>query len=445
MESQLREVIRQKIADSLAAPLPSLTRRDIRLPRVPNKAVAVIGMRRSGKTCFLWQELARRLAETGEREGLLYFSFEDERLAGMTAGDLGLVVEEYYRLAPQWRDRRRATFFLDEIQTVAGWEVFTRRLLDSESIDLFVSGSSAKLLSRELASSMRGRAVEVVVTPFSFREYLRHHGCEPDKPLGRLTKAERSMIERQLLDYLRVGGFPEAQRLEVRDRLELLKSYVDVVLLRDIVERHAASHPLALRWLTRQLLGNPAGAFSVNRFHGDLKSQGIPVAKDTLHAYLGYLEDAFLISVVALASDSVRRRMVNPRKVYPVDPGLIALFDRTGKANLGHALETCVCHELERRGAELGYLRTRQGYEIDFLARYPDGKTELIQVCSSLDDPATREREMRALLDAATEHPQARPCLIALDIPTRYELPTGMTLYRAADWLLDIGGGAEGI
>lgn len=437
MESQFREVVRQKIADGLAVPLPVLTHRDIRLPAIPNKAVAVIGMRRSGKTSFLWQELARRHAETGERDGLLYFSFEDERLAGMTAGDLGLVVEEYYRLAPEWRDRRRATLFFDEIQTVPGWEVFARRLLDSENIDLFLSGSSAKLLSREVATSMRGRAVEVVVSPFSFREYLRHHGCEPGKPTRRLTKAERSALDHRLLDYLRAGGFPEAQHLDDRDRQELLKAYVDVVLLRDIIERHAVSHPLALRWLVRQLLGNPAGAFSVNKFYGDLKSQGISVAKDTLHAYLGHLEDSFLVRVVSLATDSVRRRMVNPRKVYPVDPGLIPLFDRSGKANLGHALETCVLLELDRRRAEVGYVHTQDGHEIDFVARYPEGNAELIQVCASLDDPATREREIRALLEASVAFPQMARSLIALDIPMSFELPPGITLHRAADWLLN--------
>jgi len=437
MESQFREVVRQKIADSLAAPLPVLTHRDVRLPRIPNKAVAVIGMRRSGKTSFLWQELARRHAETGERDGLLYFSFEDERLAGMTVADLGLVIEEFYRLAPEWRDHRRATLFLDEIQTVPGWEVFARRLLDSENIDLFLSGSSAKLLSREVATSMRGRAVELVVSPFSFREYLRHRGCEPGKPSARLTKAERSVLDRRLLDYLREGGFPEAQGLDARDRQELLKAYVDVVLLRDIIERHAVSHPLALRWLVRQLLGNPAGAFSINKFYGDLKSQGIAVAKDTLHAYLGHLEDAFLVRVLTLASDSVRRRMVNPRKVYPVDPGLIPLFDRSGKANLGHALETCVLLELDRRGAEVCYVHTQAGHEIDFAVRYPDGKTQLIQVCASLDDAATREREIRALQGAAVEFPQAERSLIALDIPMALELPAGITLHRAVDWFLE--------
>lgn len=439
MEGQFRDIVRQKIVDSLAAQQPALTRRDIRLPEIPEKAVTVIGMRRAGKTTFLWQVLADRLAAGTERDGLLYFSFEDERLAGMSARELNLVVEEYYRLKPDWRDGRRAGFFFDEIQVVPGWETFTRRLLDSERIDLFLSGSSAKLLSREVATSMRGRAVEAVVYPFSFREYLRHHGREPKKAPGRLTKAERSSLERDLLDYLRTGGFPEAQGLDARGRQELLKGYVDVVLLRDVIERHAVSHPLALRWLVRQLLGNPAGSFSVHKFYADLKSQGMAVAKDTLHAYLGHLEDAFLVRAVSLATDSERRRMVNPRKIYPIDPGLIPLFDRSGKANLGHALETCVLLELDRRGAEVGYVHTHGGREVDFLARHPAGRKELIQVCASLDDPATREREIRALVEAAADYPRAARSLIALDIPAAFDIPTGIALHRAADWM--IGGG----
>ena len=169
MESQYRSVIRQKIIDSQAAPLPVLTRRDVWLPGLKGKATAVIGMRRAGKTSLLWQILKDRHVDGTPREGLLYFSFEDERLAGMRAQDLDIVVEEYYRQNPDWRDSRRATFFLDEIQLVPGWEMFARRLLDTESLDLFLSGSSARLLSREVASSMRGRAMEAIVTPFSFR------------------------------------------------------------------------------------------------------------------------------------------------------------------------------------------------------------------------------------------------------------------------------------
>jgi hypothetical protein len=161
----MRDLIRQKIVDSLATSPPRLTRRDVRVPQVPGKAVAVIGPRRAGKTTFLWQVLAERLAADIPRQRLLYFNFEDERLAGMVAEDLGLIVEEYYRLHPEVRDRQRVLFLLDEIQVVEGWESFARRLLDTEQADLFLSGSSARLLSREVATSMRGRAMEALVLP----------------------------------------------------------------------------------------------------------------------------------------------------------------------------------------------------------------------------------------------------------------------------------------
>ena len=432
----MRELIRQKIIDSLASPVPQFTRRDVRLPKVPGKAVAVIGMRRTGKTTFMWQVLADRLARGMDRQGMLFFSFEDERLADMTSAGLGMVVEEYYRIHPEWRDRKRAVFFLDEIQNVPGWENFARRLMDTERVELFLSGSSARLLSREVATSMRGRAMEALVHPFSFREYLRHAGKEPKLSPGRLTKAVRSALDRDLREYLSRGGFPEAQGVPSLDRFDLLRGYVDLALFRDVVERHAVSHPVALRWMARHLLGNAAGHFSVNKFYHDLRSQGIHVGKDTLHEYLAYLEDAFLIRTVSLASGSARRRMVNPRKVYPVDPGLIPLFDRTGRANMGHALETCVELELERRGAEISYVRTDSGFEVDFLARYPDGGEELLQVCADLDDTMVREREIRGLVEAAAEHPKATLRLICLHPEAARDLPSNITVEAAAAWLL---------
>jgi len=440
MESQFRAVIHQKIVDSQAAQLPALTRRDVWLPGVKGKATAVIGMRRSGKTSLLLQILADRHAAGLARDGLLYFSFEDERLAGMQLADLDLLVEAFYSLHPGWRDARRAYFFLDEIQLVPGWEMFARRILDSENIELFISGSSARMLSREVATSMRGRAMEAVVTPYSFREALRHAGLEPALPADRLTKAERSLLGRALTDYLTCGGFPEAQGLDSRNRTELLRDYVDVLLLRDVIERHNLSQPQVLRWMVQQLLGNAAGAFSINKFHGDLKSRGVAVSKDTLHSLLAHLEDAFLMSSIAVATDSVRRRQVNPRKIYPVDTGLIALFDRSGKANTGHALETVVWHELRRRGFEPAYVRTEAGFEVDFLVRSTAGDEALIQVCALIDDPATLAREVRALQDAAALLPHASLHLITLDVPSGLQLPADVQLHRAADWLLALPG-----
>ncbi len=432
----MRELLRQKIIDALAAQPPSFTPRDVYVPGVRGKAVAVIGPRRGGKTTFLWQVLKARLEGGTKREGLLYFNFEDERLGGMTAADLHLIVEEYYRLYPQWRDNRRAVFFLDEIQVVPGWETFARRLLDTEHLELFLSGSSARLLSREVATSMRGRAMEALVLPFSFREFLRHRGGEPTGTASRLPKAARSALDKELRTYLVDGGFPEAQGAAIRDRFELLRGYVDTALLRDVVERHAVSHPVALRWMVRHLLGNAGGAFSVHKFHGDLRAQGVPVAKDTLHAYLTHLEDAFLVRTVAIASESERRRMVNPRKAYPVDPGLIPVFDRSGRTNLGHALESAVALELLRRGAEIAYVRTAGNFEVDFLARHPEGHEELIQVCAELDLAETRQRELRALLDAAAEHPRASLHLVALAADAIPGLPDNVTLHSAASWLL---------
>jgi uncharacterized protein len=438
MEDNLfRSIIRQKIIDAQAAALPVLTRRDVWLPAVKGKATAVIGMRRAGKTSLLWQILADHHASGSGRDGLLYFSFEDERLAGMQVQDLDILVEEFYRLNPAWRDTRRACFFLDEIQLVPGWEMFARRLLDSENIELYLSGSSARLLSREVATSMRGRAMEAIVSPFSFRETLRHAGREPDLSTARLTKAERSRLDRDLLDYLSHGGFPEAQGLDSRNRLELLRTYVDVVLLRDVVERHNLSQPQVLRWMVQQLLGNTAGAFSINKFHADLKSRGVAVSKDTLHSLLVHLEDAFLLCSIDIATDSERRRQVNPRKVYPVDTGLCALFDRSGKSNIGHLLETVVLHELQRLATEVTYVKTPVGFEVDFYARGGSDEEMLIQVCASLDAPETLAREVRALQDAAQQFPRAQLLLIALDVPTTIQIPKGIRLVRASDWLLD--------
>lgn len=432
----MRELIRQKIVDALATPPPRFTRRDVRLPHIPGKAFAVVGMRRVGKTTFLWQVISDRLQQGAPRESLLYFNFEDERLAGMTASDLQLILEEYYALYPQFRDRHRVLFLFDEIQNVPGWERFVRRLLDTEQVEVFITGSSAALLSREVATSMRGRAVEVPIFPFSFREFLRHRGREPEAPVKRLPKAERSMLQHSLLEYLQVGGFPEVQELEPRDRYELLKTYVDVVLLRDVIERHSVSNVHALRWLVRHLLGAPAGPFSVHRFHRDLKSQGISVGKDTLHEFLSYLEDAFLIRIVWLDAASERKRMVNPRKIYLVDPGFIPVFARFGVSSLGPALETVVLLELERRGAEVRYVRTPHGFEVDFLARYYDGREELIQVAAEVRDPETREREIRALLDAAELYPQASLHLITLEPETTTEIPANIRLHPAFTWLL---------
>ena len=434
----MRDVLHQKLVDALAARPPALTRRDIRLPAVHNKALAVIGVRRSGKSTFLWQCLANRLAAGVPREDLVYVSFEDDRLIGMQASDLAWLVEEYYRLRPNVRDNRTVTFCFDEIQMIPGWETFARRLLDTERVQLFISGSSARLLSREIASSMRGRAMEVLIHPFSFREALRHAGVEPETTRTRIPKAVQSDLNHRLRRYLIEGGFPEALGADPRDRFALLRSYVDVVVLRDVIERHAVTNPLALRWMQRQLLANAGAPFSIQKFYNALRSQGIAVGKDTLHTYLGHLEDTFLIRTIGLHTASERQRMVNPRKAYPVDPGLIPVYERTTRSNLGHALETTVLVELERRGYQIDYVRTPEGLEVDFFAQAAGQPPTLIQVCLDTSDTETLKREVRALSAAAGAIPESLAWLLTLDpTPPKPALPAPLQWRSAADWLLD--------
>ena len=416
---------------------PFTSRRVFGRVRMPGKVTSVIGMRRAGKTTFLHQLRAERLAGGAAPWQLPFLRLEDERLAELDAATLGSLIDEYpSRYLEDTRDAPEA-WFLDEIQVVPGWERLVRRLLDSKRSELYISGSSAALLSHEIATQLRGRGWKVLIHPFSFEEALRHGATAPvaDPPNVREEEADRS--ETALLEWLRTGGFPEVQGLPAAQRLQLLRDYVDVAILRDVVDRHAVRNVTGLRWLVRHLLANAASSFSVEKFYARLRSQGIAIARDTVHDYLGYLEDCFLVRIVWIEADSERQRMANPRKIYPVDAGLIPLFDRTGRANLGHALETAVLIELERRQCEVTYVRTLEGFEVDFLARSPGGETELIQVCADASDSQTARRELRALNAAAKRYAGARKRLLTL---TRAgmpgELPGGIEVQPAHDWLL---------
>lgn len=429
----------EKLNESLAfGSAPPRTRRDARLPGVPGKVHAVTGMRRAGRTTFLRQLLADRRKEESP-ELSVFVSFDDDRLAGVDSGQLSLLLEEYFRRYPETRGRKTIHLFLDEIQLVPGWEQFVRRVVDTELAEIVVSGSSAKMLSREVHTSLRGRGMETVIRPFGFREFLRHRGEEPVKEPARWTSAGRSLVEKRFLEFLVEGGFPEAQGLDGTLRIELLQGYVDTVLFRDVVERHGISQVAALRWLVRQCLRNPAGAFSAHRLYLDLEVQGLGVAKDAVHEMLEHLTDAFLLTAVPIATDSERRRNSNPRKVYPADQGLIAAFDTARRANVGRALETVVAIELDRRRAVMGYVKTGAGFEVDFLARGLAGSEELIQVCADPSALETKDRALRALVEASAEHPRAKKALLVLTRDQVFPGEAGIEVRPVYEWLLSAG------
>jgi len=437
----LRPILGEKLRAALALAPGTFTRRDARLPRIAGKVHSVIGMRRAGKTTFLRQLVAERRAEAPAGRAI-YIGLDDDRLAGMQVEQLAALVEEHYRLFPALRKRETVWWFLDEIQLVPGWERFVRRLLDTERCELVVSGSSARMLSREVHTSLRGRGMATAVRPFSFREFLRHRGEESFVQAWPLLPEQRSLVEGRFREFLAEGGFPEAQGLAAAVRVELLQGYVDTVLFRDVVERYRVTQVEALRWLVRHCLRNPAGRFSAHRLHLDLRAQGHGVAKDAVHAMLAHLTDAFLLTAVPLATDSERTRNSNPRKLYPADPALVGAFDTGGRGHAGHTLETVVLNELERRGATVGYVKTAEGFEVDFLARGPGGGEELLQVCADPTDPATLARELRALDSAGCAHPRARRRLLVLDRDSFPGVDTpGIEVQPVYEWLLAGGGG----
>ena len=197
-----RDLLRLKLAESLSAGVPALTRRDVHIPGIAGKALAVVGVRRGGKTSFLSQCRADRLAAGSPRDAQLFVSLEDERLTGITVADLDWLLGEHARQFPRLTESGGMTLYLDEVQTVPNWEGLVRRLIDRGGVEVFVSGSSAKLLSREVATSLRGRAMEVLVHPFSFREALRHAGFDPTRALEGFTESDRAVLDQHLRRYL---------------------------------------------------------------------------------------------------------------------------------------------------------------------------------------------------------------------------------------------------
>lgn len=326
----------------------------------------------------------------------------EEMRGAANAALLDEALEYLFRNGPR-RHEETAYLFLDEVEAAPGWERFVLRVLNTENARVLVTGSSAKLLSTEIATNLRGRSAAVEVLPFSFGEYLRHRGMEPaDEPVG---AAKRSELEAAFDDYLVRGGFPGVQTLPDVDRERMLQDYVELVIFRDVVERWDAGNLVALKQLVSRLLSTFSREFTVNKLYGEMKSQGIAVGKDTLHAYLDHLLDARLVHTVSVRRASYRARQVNARKVYAVDPGLAAAVAHPSADDTGHLLENAVYLELRRRYGRLHTdAVTYLGGGADFVVDgADDGGPQILQACVSLSAAATREREVRGLMAAMSE------------------------------------------
>ena len=382
-----------------AEPATGVPRR-LQVTAVPGKATVCIGPRRSGKSTFMFQLVRKLLASGVPRENILYLNFFDDRLRQLQRDGLAVVLEAYFSLYPEKKNAQKVYCFFDEIQTVPGWESFVDRVMRTEVCEVYITGSSARMLSREIATQMRGRALSWELFPFSFREFLDFKGLDGD---GLLSARRRLLVRHAFDEYSQIGGFPEVAGLDRPLRIKTHQEYWGAMLFRDLIERHDISHPRAASDLAHRLVDNTASLYSINRLTGYLKSLGHRAPKSAVSDYLDWFEDAFFMFTVRIFDASLARSNANAKKIYCVDHALVRSVSSGILVNSGHLLENLVFMALRRVTPDVFYYRTRTGREVDFVARMPDGSRTLVQVCESLADPKTRRRETTALRDAMAE------------------------------------------
>ena len=290
--------------------------RDLQIANMGSRATVIVGPRRAGKTYFLYQ-----MANKMKREEILYLNFEDTRLRNLHFDEIRDVI----RLSIELTSKEPKTLLFDELQVIEKWEVAVRELLDLRTYSIFITGSSSKMLSREVATQLRGRSLTYLMLPFSFSEYLRAEGKETGIEI---TRDKASKIKGSLNDYLEWGGFPEVV-LEKKDRELILKEYYDLILFKDIIERNSMKNMSLARFLLEQMLQNFSKEISVNSIMK--KAEGISLSKDTTYDYVDKTQDSVAVFFLNRFSQKARTRESWPKKVYVCDTGLtkVVKFCRT--------------------------------------------------------------------------------------------------------------------
>jgi len=344
----------------------------------------LVGVRRSGKSYILYGRMQQLLREGKTWDDMVYINFEDERLLGMDVGDLNAILEVQGSLSDH-----RPMLFLDEIQNIEGWEKFARRLADSK-YSVVITGSNAKMLSSDVATTLGGRFFIKEVFPFSFREYLYAVGVDVSVPHLLSTTEGRATAKRWFEEYFVFGGFPEAIPLPAKR--DYLTSLYQKLYLGDIASRHGIGNTFALRVMYRKLAESVKQPISYTRITNIVASTGKKIGKSTVINYVDYSIDACLILPMSNFADNLTDRLTN-RKYYFVDNGIISLLCIDVRATL---LENLVAVALMRRyGKSEAVFYYGCGIEVDF---YVPSAELAVQVCYSLTkDPETASREISAL------------------------------------------------
>lgn len=363
---------------------PEIIPRELYIPET-RKIVSLVGPRRSGKTFYFYQLIKGLLSKGVPRELILYVNFEDDRLLPLRINELNDLLEAYYELYPDSKNKEKY-FFFDEIQNIRNWEAFVRRIVDKERAKVYVTGSSSNLLSMEIATSLRGRTLTFHLFPLSFREFLEFKKVSLDRNFA--YSSSRFKIKKLLKEYIDFGGFPEVV-LSANLKQETLSNYFDMVIYKDLVERFSIRNTLMLKALSKFLITNISSSFSISSYYRSLKLE-TRVSKGTVLEYLSHLVDINLIYLVPIFSYSLRVQQRNPSKVYCIDTGIRNAVALRFSEDEGKLAENLALIEVKRRGLDVYYWKNKR--EVDFIIKYKDGKLTAVNV-SYTDDVNERELE----------------------------------------------------
>lgn len=426
-----------------------IVRRDMELgvppkPRVGSNAKVVTGMRRSGKTFRIYQEILDLMNAGVPPERICYFNFDDDRVRPDNATLVARVLEAFYTLHPQARSQGAFVFF-DEVQDIEGWDIVARRLLDTEKVSMYVTGSSSRLLSDDIATEFRGRSVAYELAPYSFREFLRNRNEEPSSSEVAGNKETASLLRHELLDYLKCGGFPAVQALSDFERIQTLQTYAQLVVARDVVERQGFANAAYARTLARAAVTSSARDFSISRMDAKGRQGGYTPGRAAISNLVDAFEDAHLVYQVYDFTYSAQKSRLGGLKLYAQDPGLYSAMMPAADDARTFALETAVYLELRRRRAsgrlgDIAMLKLKSGKEVDFVEgdALLDTATRLVQVSFSIESEKTLAREVSALREAMKRFGVHESWVVTFDEEQRLSFPEGAVhVVPAWRWLLD--------
>lgn len=353
----------------------------------------LVGIRRAGKSYMLYQHIQHLIAQGHSKEEILFVNFEDERITDIKKEELHLILESYRELFSH-----EPIVFLDEIQNVEGWEHFARRLAD-EKYRVFITGSNAHMLSREIATTLGGRYLAKEVYPFSFREYLEYHGIELPR-YWELSPVKNDVV-RLFSDYFYYGGL--AEMFDMQDKQSWLQSLYQKILYSDIVVRKGVRNEQSLRMLVRKLADSVMQPTAIKRLQNILQGNGTKITRETISSYLDYMHESYLAFGISCFTDSISERETI-KKHYFYDNGILNLFLFQPETKL---LENIVAISLYKKyGEDLYYYN--KNVEVDFCV---PKEGLLVQVSYRMLDDATRNREVGALQKVA-KFLQAKRCMI---------------------------------